>query len=77
MSLSGLKQQRGVLQTGEGSAMRKENEDSNTEQPQNEITFGDLHDSVREMPSELDTRVIAKPLNQLTIIEKNIQILAY
>lgn len=43
--------------------MGEENEGPNTEQPQNEITFGDLHDSVHEMPSELDTRVIAKPLN--------------
>lgn len=39
--------------------MRRENKDSNTEQPQNEIAFGDLHDSVHEMPSESDTRVIA------------------
>lgn len=35
--------------------MREENEDPNTEQPQNEIAFGDSHDSFHEMLSESDT----------------------
>lgn len=61
MSLSGLKQQEGVL--GTGKAVREGKEDSNTDQPQNEIALDDFYDSVHEMSSELDTLVIDKPSN--------------